>query len=479
MITCQKCGKENQDHYKFCLGCGAELSAAAAAVHPPGAGALAAGATGSPARTSADAVGNRAAPVETTGNAAPSMTAQPGPNHAPNHAPEPRAVDATHASPGVQPATVEDSASSVSVVSLSTGVVSEDPVLKSPVASSAGASLDSVNVQTDGAAPNAQALSPSNGMPAAQGMTQDPASQTSSSDAASLGPTSQEERTLAAASPVVSAAFMAESPDGSSAPAQPGADFTCPQCSRTNAEGNRFCASCGYKLNMSSLPARPVGAAAASSVGSGDVSLTALRADGTEAGSFTLPSGPSQTVGRDTGSIFSGDSYLSPRHATFVRKGDRLLVSDAGSLNGVYYKISPNAPWTLRYGDVFRIGQEILRLERLEGPSASPDGVRRLGSPSDGYVARLGLVIGRDTTGNAFPVPKAGLHLGRERGDVLFPEDGYVSGLHCRLAVAEDGTITLTDLGSSNGSFVRLKDEHPVAAGDILLMGQQLFRVDA
>jgi hypothetical protein len=36
-----------------------------------------------------------------------------------------------------------------------------------------------------------------------------------------------------------------------------------------------------------------------------------------------------------------------------------------------------------------------------------------------------------------------------------------------------------TDLGSSNGSFVRLRDEHQVASGDILLMGQQLFRIDA
>src|SRR4029077_16464614 len=25
VITCPKCSKENQDHYKFCLGCGAEL----------------------------------------------------------------------------------------------------------------------------------------------------------------------------------------------------------------------------------------------------------------------------------------------------------------------------------------------------------------------------------------------------------------------------------------------------------------------
>ena len=31
MITCAKCGKENQDHYKFCLGCGAELPREAAA----------------------------------------------------------------------------------------------------------------------------------------------------------------------------------------------------------------------------------------------------------------------------------------------------------------------------------------------------------------------------------------------------------------------------------------------------------------
>ena len=60
--------------------------------------------------------------------------------------------------------------------------------------------------------------------------------------------------------------------------------------------------------------------------------------------------------------------------------------------------------------------------------------------------------------------------------DVLFPEDGYVSGLHCRLSW-EAGKLMLTDLGSSNGSFVRLRDESDVKSGDVLLMGQQLFRV--
>ncbi len=354
VITCQKCGKENQDHYKFCLGCGAELTRDAAKPEPAQEHFL-----------------DRSAPL---------------------------AADATHASPGAQPA-------------------------PAPLAASGGSPVAA------GPAPVATGSSPKG--------AQQPPYQPAASN---------------------------------------GAGQRCPQCTHHNATGNRFCAACGYKLDTASVPAKAVSAAP---VGSGKVSLTALRADGSEAGSYVLQSSSSETVGRDTGSIFAGDSYLSPRHATFTRRGDGLTVSDAGSLNGVYLKILANAPWSLRFGDIFRIGQEILRLEKLDSPQASPDGVRRLGSPVEGYVARLGLVIGRDTTGNAFPVPRAGLHLGRERGDVLFPEDGYVSGLHCRLSVASEGTISLTDLGSSNGSFVRLKDEHPISSGDVLLMGQQLFRVDA
>lgn len=208
------------------------------------------------------------------------------------------------------------------------------------------------------------------------------------------------------------------------------------------------------------------------------MNLVALRADGSEAGQFRLPDAPSVMVGRDTGSIFAGDSYLSPRHATISRRSGQVLVRDEGSLNGVYVKLRPQEPWPLEYSDVFRIGQEIIRFEALEGQDASPDGVERFGSPLAGYIGRLALVVGRDTTGNAFPIPERGVHLGRERGDILFSEDGYVSGLHCRIAPASDSVVYLTDVGSSNGTFVRLRTEHSLRTGDILLMGQQLFRVD-
>ena len=51
MITCSRCGKENQDHYKFCLGCGAKLEAAAAAAAPAPAPVPAPGLTPPPAAT--------------------------------------------------------------------------------------------------------------------------------------------------------------------------------------------------------------------------------------------------------------------------------------------------------------------------------------------------------------------------------------------------------------------------------------------
>ncbi|HSC87613.1 MAG TPA: FHA domain-containing protein [Polyangiaceae bacterium] len=271
----------------------------------------------------------------------------------------------------------------------------------------------------------------------------------------------------AAAAPVQAPAPVAAAPAAASAP--------CPQCGHENATGNRFCAACGYKLG-GAAPAAAAAAPAPAAAGSGVV-LTALRADGSEAGRFELPAGPSITVGRDTGTIFAGDSYLSPRHATFDLSGGKLSVRDESSLNGVYIKLVPGTPFHLEPGAVFRIGQEIVRFEKLE--TLPPvDGVERFGSPAKGIVGRLALVIGRDTTGNAFPVPQRGLHLGRERGDVLFSEDGYVSGLHCRVAPGDDGNVYLTDVGSSNGTFVRVRDNHPIGSGDILLMGQQVFRVD-
>ena len=358
MITCPKCSKDNQDHYKFCLGCGAEL--------PRG--------------------------------AAPKPFSPQTPPH------------------GMRAATGAAAAAPAPVAAAGLGgtvAIAQQPVKR---------------------APSAPAPAPA---------------------------------VSAAAASVVAAVPTAGS-------------VVCPQCGHVNAASNLFCGSCGFRLGVAPGAARPAASAPPSVIvapepGVAGMTLTALRADGTEAGTYQLPSG-SGVIGRESGGIFAGDSYLSPRHASFRAMGaGRAGVKDEGSLNGVYKRLARDVPTEVRPNDVFRIGQEIIKFEPLAAQAPGADGVERLGAPSKGYVGRIALVIGREETGNAFPIPESGVHLGRERGDVLFPEDGYVSGLHCRLTW--DGRkLFLTDLGSSNGTFLRV-GEAELRSGDVLLMGQQLFRV--
>jgi pSer/pThr/pTyr-binding forkhead associated (FHA) protein len=237
----------------------------------------------------------------------------------------------------------------------------------------------------------------------------------------------------------------------------------------------KFCASCGLPLGKAAAAApAPAPAAAAGPGAVNPIVLTVLRADGSEAGSYDVPGGTT-TVGRDSGGIFSGDNYLSPQHAVLTRKGAKFFVKDAGTTNGTYLKLKREVPELLINGQMFRIGQEILKFEAL-ATQPPVDGVEHMGSPSAGYVGRIAMVTGRDTSGNAYPVPETGVHIGRERGHILFPEDGYVSGLHCSLTRQND-QVFLTDLGSSNGTFIRINSERELHDGDVLLMGQQLFRV--
>jgi pSer/pThr/pTyr-binding forkhead associated (FHA) protein len=235
---------------------------------------------------------------------------------------------------------------------------------------------------------------------------------------------------------------------------------TCPQCTVVES-GHRFCPSCGSKLGA----AAPVAPAAR---------LVALNPDGSEG--TTVPLSGQVTVGRSNGGVFGADVFLSPVHASFVPEGAHVVVTDEHSLNGIYRRLPADQRYPLSAGQLFRIGQELVRFEQITPKPPDEFGVEHMGAPLEGYVGRIAMVTGRSSTGTAFPIPETGLNLGRERGEVLFADDGYVSGLHCRLSF-ERGQVYLTDLGSSNGTFVRVVGSEHFANGEVLLMGQQLFRI--
>jgi pSer/pThr/pTyr-binding forkhead associated (FHA) protein len=73
--------------------------------------------------------------------------------------------------------------------------------------------------------------------------------------------------------------------------------------------------------------------------------------------------------------------------------------------------------------------------------------------------------------------------LGRESGDVVFPDDPFMSRRHAALRVSEGPATTfrLTDLGSSNGTFVNgaRVTEATLRPGDEVSIGGTRFRFEA
>lgn len=285
-----------------------------------------------------------------------------------------------------------------------------------------------------------------------------------------------------AAPPPAAGAARSAAPAASAAPAV----HNCPACGNPVPPDFKFCGTCGHRLGGGGAGAAAPAAAAAPAGASAQVSavpqpgaaargqLVLINPDGSEGASFALADGPTP-VGRNSGRLFAGDAYLSPKHATFLLGPKGCTVRDEQSLNGVYVKIARDKPVRINHGDIFRIGQEIVRYEAI-APTQSVDGVEPMGSPNPGFLGRICLVIGRQSSGNVHVIAPDGMHIGRERGDVIFPEDGYVSGLHCR--IHHDGSgVVLTDVGSSNGTFLRVRGEQAVTNGDLLLLGQQLFRL--
>jgi pSer/pThr/pTyr-binding forkhead associated (FHA) protein len=402
VIICSRCGKDNQKHYKFCLGCGAKLEAAPAAA---------------PAATEPPRGNNAGFDRGAQSSLEVAKTALP-PNPASYAAPTSPPQQAT-------PSPVEATPFAASP----SGVTARPPGVVSSVSGSVG----------------------SGAIAAAPVMARAP-------------------------TPAPLAAVPATAPPGAARDMIP-----CPKCGKPVVATYAFCGACGQRIKPSA--GGGAGAAApqktmfmAPSMAAPKTTprghLTLVRPDGTEGGVHPLQDGEN-LIGRGQGSLFDADPYLSPRHAEFLFGEEGLMVRDLRSLNGVFMKIVQEE--RLESGDVFRIGQELLRFDVIAPPAPLEDGTEIVGTPNPGYWGRISVVVGRDVDGPAFPLFDESVVLGRERGDILFPEDGYVSGTHAQITL-RDGQVFLSDLGSSNGTFARIRGSRVIPSGSLMLLGQQLFR---
>jgi pSer/pThr/pTyr-binding forkhead associated (FHA) protein len=253
----------------------------------------------------------------------------------------------------------------------------------------------------------------------------------------------------------------------------------CSSCGTENPREFIFCGNCGARLKemgqqTAGLRPEAVAPAPAPAAPARYGKLALIKPDGTEGGEFMLTEAET-TIGRGMGQLFDNDSYLSPNHAILKFDQGNLTLLDAESLNGVFVKITQEEQ--LMNGTIFRIGQELLRFDEIQEPRTLDDGTEVMGSPNPGYRARLSIIVGPGVDGSAFPLMGDEVVLGRERGDILFSDDGYVSGTHAKISLQGDAYY-LSDLGSSNGTFIKIDNKRSISSGTFILMGQQLFRVD-
>ena len=187
------------------------------------------------------------------------------------------------------------------------------------------------------------------------------------------------------------------------------------------------------------------------------------------------------TIGRTEGDIrFPEDQFLSPLHAKLSWEEGRLEVRDLGSRNGTWVFLE--APYRLMEGDVILIGSQVLRFRRLGYPgphTADADATKRMGSvvPS-ADIASLTQLRSDGSSRDVIQLsPGRDVHIGRERGDWIFPYDPSMSAQHATVR-SEDADFVLVDDHSRNGVAVAARGAMSLQHGSRIMVGDKLLRVE-
>ena len=229
-------------------------------------------------------------------------------------------------------------------------------------------------------------------------------------------------------------------------------------------------------------PSAPLEADSSSSSGRKDVDLLDLvliRSPQFEPVRFTLRE--EAYIGRESGHmLFKDDPYISPHHATLYYRGDQLFIRDENSYNGVFIRITK--PCQLELSEVFIAGEQTCKVE--SSPSGPVEAHIEEGEETRFFTNTrrvedglwLTQLLEGDQVGIRFPFIESSLSIGRQECDLNFPLDRFMSSRHCHIS-RQDEHIILTDMGSRNGTFIKIKGEKALTVGDFILIGKQILQV--
>lgn len=210
--------------------------------------------------------------------------------------------------------------------------------------------------------------------------------------------------------------------------------------------------------------------------------LVVIVEDGSEGKTFPL-SGRQIDVGRTEGDILlEDDLYVSPRHARLIPHEGAWILRDLGSANRVYLRI--RQPHPLRDGDLLLLGLEVLQFQTVSDGErglghAIQHGTLLFGSPAIQRRARLCQRTVEGVVRDMYHLHRDETVIGRETGDIVFTSDPFLSRRHAVIRRNQvSGEFTVTDLDSSNGTYIAIQEDISLVNGDFVRIGQHLFRVD-
>ena len=255
-------------------------------------------------------------------------------------------------------------------------------------------------------------------------------------------------------------------------------EIHCRSCGAVCPRTNKYCGFCAAylgnyssKQQFSEIDIQPINL---------DICLIAINEDSTDG--VRIPLKFNETVlGRSVDSRFPSDAFLSPRHCRLLVENRTLYIEDLNSLNGTFIRVRGEVP--LQPGDSFLAGRQLLRFERFEqvvsNKARSVDGTRYMGSPASGGDFKLVQIGIGNITLNVYCLSENGAVFGRETGDIVFNRDRFMSGRHGQIYPHDDGTYYLLNLNSSNGTWLKINGKTKLTNGDLIFLGQQLFRVES
>ncbi|MFB6375803.1 MAG: FHA domain-containing protein, partial [Bradymonadaceae bacterium] len=189
-------------------------------------------------------------------------------------------------------------------------------------------------------------------------------------------------------------------------------------------------------------------------------------------------------VGRNSEhELFRNDPFLEAEHVEFLPDEHGTTVRDLSDENGIFRRIDERT--RISHGTRIRLGDQLLLFERiLEAyrvlvPIANARTEARLvGSPDPGYWCRLVLSLGGGRRAHAKAFTDSPVIIGRDDGDMTFPDNDFISGRHARIELV-DGDVWLQDLDSTNGTYLEVDGDYTLRDRDRLMFGSQIVEFQA